>query len=180
MVARALRDKGVREFIQAAAIVRNRKTDASFILVGGVDVRNPSALEEMEVRRAASESGVTWTGHVSDTRPFLASADVVVLASYREGTPMSLLEAASMSKPMIATRVPGCIEVVHEGRNGWLVPPRDGVALASAMLQAMAERDRWRVYGEYSRRLATSRFDTRLICKQIIDDYNALVRRKVA
>jgi glycosyltransferase involved in cell wall biosynthesis len=180
MVARALRDKGVLEFIEAATIVRSRKTDVSFVLVGGVDERNPSALDEAEVRQAASGAGVTWIGHVGDVRPYIAQADIVVLASYREGTPMSLLEAASMSKPLIATRVPGCVEVVHEGCNGWLAPPRNGAALASAMLAAIAHRDCWESYGEYSRWLATSRFDARLISAQIIGDYGALIRRKAA
>jgi glycosyltransferase involved in cell wall biosynthesis len=180
MVARALREKGVLEYLQAAAIVRRYRPHVSFVLVGDVDVRNPSSLERETVSRAAAGSGVTWVGHVRDTRPFLAAADIVVLASYREGTPMALLEAAAMAKPLIATRVPGCVEVVRDGFNGWLAAPRDGEALASTMLQAIAERDCWGVYGENSRRLATDRFDVRLVCSQIMGDYDELVRHREA
>jgi glycosyltransferase involved in cell wall biosynthesis len=88
---------------------------------------------------------------------------------------MSLLEAAAMAKPMIATRVPGCTEIVREGETGWLVPPRDSPALAEAILNAISQRDLWREYGNNARSLAQSRFESRLVCRQIIDDYARLL-----
>jgi glycosyltransferase involved in cell wall biosynthesis len=179
MVARMLREKGVMEFLSAASRVRSRTTGTRFMLVGGTDPRNPTSLEADEIRLAATDVGVEWIGHVEDVRPYYAQADIVVLPSYREGTPMSLLEAAAMAKPMIATRVPGCIEIVHEGTTGWLVPPRDAFALAEAMLRAIAERDHWDVYGDNARALATSRFDSRVICQQILNDYEELLGRSI-
>ena len=92
---------------------------------------------------------------------------------------MSLLEAASMARPMIATNVPGCTEV-RDGFNGWLVPPRDSDALASTMLTALAQRDRWVEYGRNARDLATARFDSRVICQQMIADYRDLIHRNAA
>jgi glycosyltransferase involved in cell wall biosynthesis len=177
MVARMLREKGVLEFLIAAAHVRSRFGAVRFILVGGTDPHNPTSLDNDEVRRLSENAGVKWLGHVEDVRPYYAQASIVVLPSYREGTPMSLLEAAAMAKPMIATRVPGCVEVVHEGLTGWLVPPGDSRALSEAMLKAIAERGRWRTYGDNARSLATSRFDSRLICRQIMDDYMRMIPR---
>jgi glycosyltransferase involved in cell wall biosynthesis len=178
MISRALREKGVLEFFAAAHQVKQVASDARFILVGGTDGRNPTSLVQEEVQLRADESGVEWAGPVGDVRPLIAEADVVVLPSYREGTPMSLLEAAAMAKPMIATNVPGCREIVRDGVTGWLVPPRDAQALAAAMIKAMAERERWRTYGENARNLATSRFDVRRVSKQIMDDYRELAARR--
>lgn len=179
MVSRALREKGVLEFFAAARQVKQLAANTRFVLAGGTDERNPTSLVKEEVRLLADESGVEWVGPIEDVRPLIADADVVVLPSYREGTPMSLLEAAAMAKPMIATDVPGCREVVRDGFNGWLVPARDAPALAGAMLRAIAERDRWGEYGKNSRNLATTRFDVRRVCEQIMDDYRELASRSV-
>lgn len=177
MVARALREKGIDEFLAAARTVQTRLPRVRFLLVGGTDDRNPTTFREQELRVAARAAGVNWVGQVDDVRPYLADADIVVLPSYREGTPMSLLEAAAMAKPMIATQVAGCTEIVREGFTGWLVPPRDSAALADAMLKAIAERGRWSEFGANARTLATTRFDSRLICRQIVDDYRELMAR---
>jgi glycosyltransferase involved in cell wall biosynthesis len=175
MVARLLREKGVLEYLDAASRVRSLDDQVRFLLVGGSDSRNPSSLDEKAVRLASEAAGVQWLGHAEDVRSYYAQADIVVLPSYREGTPMSLLEAAAMAKPMIATRVPGCTEIVREGETGWLVPPRDSQALAEAILNAISQRDLWREYGNNARSLAQSRFESRLVCRQIIDDYARLL-----
>jgi glycosyltransferase involved in cell wall biosynthesis len=177
MVSRVLREKGVNEFFDAARRVRLTGQPARFVLAGGTDYRNPTSMSDQEVRDAAGDAGVEWVGQVDNVRDYLANADVVVLPSYREGTPMSLLEASAMAKPMIATDVPGCRDVVRAGWNGWLVPPRDSEALASAMQQSIRDRHRWKSFGENARLLATSRFDARLVCRQLIDDYRALLMR---
>jgi glycosyltransferase involved in cell wall biosynthesis len=177
MVARALRDKGVLEYFRAAKIVRQATAGVAFRFVGGVDHRNPSSLTRDELADAAREAGVEWIDHAEDVRPHLAAADIVVLPSYREGTPMSLLEAAAMAKPMIATAVPGCREVVREGSTGWLVPVQDANALAAAMRRAIAERDRWDQLGNNARALTLARFDARVVIRQMLCDYGDLLAR---
>jgi glycosyltransferase involved in cell wall biosynthesis len=177
MVARALRDKGVREYFKAGRLVRETGEDAVFRFVGGVDPRNPSSLSQAEMESAAREAGVEWIDHAEDVRPHMAAADIVVLPSYREGTPMSLLEAAAMAKPMIATAVPGCREVVREGSTGWLVPAQDADALASAMRRAIAERDRWEPFGNNARTLVLARFDAWIVIRQMLADYVDLLAR---
>lgn len=178
MVARLLREKGVHEFFAAAEAVRRRHPSTRFVLVGGTDSRNPTSITDEEARRAAACSGVTLAGQVEDVRPFLAEADVVVLPSYREGTPMSLLEAAAMAKPIVATDVPGCREVVAHGVNGFLVAPRDAGALAEAIKTCVKERSRLPAMGDAGRTLVADRYDVRLVCRQILADYDALWRSR--
>lgn len=138
MIARLLGDKGVREYVSAAAMVRQMHPEASFHLVGGLDP-NPDAIDEAEVARWTAEGHVIWHGAQTDVRPFLADAHVFVLPSYREGTPRTVLEAMATGRAIITTDAPGCRETVTDGDNGFLVQPRSADALAAAMLRFLAE-----------------------------------------
>ena len=135
LVARMLSDKGIREFVAAARSVRMLQPTWRFQLVGGVDRGNPSSLTESELKAWHAEGVVEWLGHRSDVRAYLGRSHVVCLPSYREGLPKSLLEASGVGRPMIASNVPGCREVVRDGITGLLVEPRDSTALADAMLR---------------------------------------------
>jgi len=133
LVARMLSDKGIREFVEAARSLRVSHPQWRFVLVGGVDRGNPSSLTEAELEAWNAEGVVEWLGHRTDVRELLAKSHVVCLPSYREGLPKSLLEASGIGRPMIASNVPGCREVVRDGITGLLVEPRDSAALAGAM-----------------------------------------------
>lgn len=133
LVARLLWDKGVGEFVQAARIVKRRHPSVRFQLLGFLDVANRTAISQNDVSGWVSESTIEYLGHEDDVRPFIAAADCVVLPSYREGLPRTLLEAAAMAKPLIATDVPGCRHVVEDGVNGFLCAARDPGSLADAM-----------------------------------------------
>jgi glycosyltransferase involved in cell wall biosynthesis len=135
LLARMLSDKGIREFVEAARRVRSSQPQWRFVLAGGVDHGNPSSLTEAELQAWNAEGVVEWLGHRSDVRAILAGAHVVCLPSYREGLPKSLLEASGIGRPMIASNVPGCREVVRDGITGLLVEPRDALALADAMMR---------------------------------------------
>jgi glycosyltransferase involved in cell wall biosynthesis len=135
LLARMLSDKGIREFVEAARRVRSSQPQWRFVLVGGVDPGNPSSLTDAELEAWNAEGVVEWLGHRSDVPAILAGAHVACLPSYREGLPKSLLEASAIGRPMIASNVPGCREVVRDGITGLLVEPRDAVALAAAMLR---------------------------------------------
>jgi glycosyltransferase involved in cell wall biosynthesis len=135
LVARLLWDKGVREFVEAAEIVRRSHPNARFQILGFADVENRTAVPRSEIDRWASEGTVEYLGHSDDVRPFIASADCVVLPSYREGLPRVLLEAGAMGKPLIATDVPGCRHVVEDGKNGFLCAVRSSASLAEAMVK---------------------------------------------
>src|SRR5438093_133947 len=119
-------------FVEAARLVKQDFPSSRFQLLGRRDERNPTVVSASELDRWQEEGVLTWLGDASDVRPIMAQADVVVLPSYREGTPRSLLEAAAMGKPIITTRTVGCREVVEDGVNGLLVPLKDAKALADA------------------------------------------------
>jgi glycosyltransferase involved in cell wall biosynthesis len=156
--ARMLWDKGVVEFVDAARLLKGRGIEARFALVGDADVHNPAAISPEELRDWQEEGVVEWWGFRSDMPAVLASCHIVCLPSYREGLPKALLEAASSGRPIVATDVPGCREIVRNEDNGLLVPLQDAEALANALerlirdggLRArMGARGRERVAAEF-------------------------------
>ncbi len=157
LVARLLRDKGIREYVEAARILRADHPEARFLLVGGLD-ENPAAIARTEVDAWVAEGLIEWPGHVPVKR-WLSQASVFVLPSYREGVPRSTQEAMALGRPVITTDVPGCRETVIAGRNGLLVPPRDPVALAKAMCHFIEYPQNIVRMGAESRKLAEQRFD---------------------
>lgn len=133
LVGRLLHDKGVGEFVEAARLLRTDVPDAHFQLLGPIDEGNRTAVRRAELGRWVAEGVVEYLGTTDDVRPFIVGATAVVLPSYREGLPRSLLEAAAMERPLIATDVPGCRDVVEDGVNGYLCAVRDPSSLAAAM-----------------------------------------------
>jgi len=132
-IGRLLSDKGIREYIAAARVVRSGSPDVECRVLGFIDRGNPTAVSPGEVRIWEEERTIRYLGSADDVMPHLAEADCVVLPSYREGCPRSLLEAASMGIPLITTDVPGCRQVVDDGINGFLCRPYDPVDLAEKM-----------------------------------------------
>jgi glycosyltransferase involved in cell wall biosynthesis len=135
LVARLLWDKGVGEYVEAARIVRAEGEEARFRLLGFLDVDNRTAIARADVDAWVRQGIMEYLGATDDVRPAIQNAGCVVLPSYREGLPRTLLEAAAMAKPLIATDVPGCRQVVEEGVNGFLCQARSGRSLAEAMLR---------------------------------------------
>jgi glycosyltransferase involved in cell wall biosynthesis len=164
-VGRLLVDKGVREFVECARIVRRSRPDIAFQLLGSASSSNPKAIACDELKAWQAEGVVEYLGETRDVRPFLADSAIVMLPSYREGLPRVLLEAAAMSRPVIATDVPGCREVVVDGETGLLVPPHDAQALAAAILRLVdlpeAQRD---AMGQRGRALVYDRFSDARVC----------------
>ncbi len=132
MVARLLRDKGVMEYARAAAIVKRHHPGAQFRILGPLGAENRSAIPPETVASWSPETDLDYLGETSDVRPFLKDADCVVLPSYREGAPRTLIEAAAMGRALIATDVPGCRSVVQDGITGFLCGLRDAESLARA------------------------------------------------
>jgi len=134
LIARMLRDKGVGEFVEAAARLRPSYPNWSFWLVGDVDPGNPASLSVDDLMAWDNEGVIHWLGHREDVAEVMKLAHVVVLPSYyREGLPKTLLEAAASQRSMIASRVAGCLEVVTDGVTGLIVEPRDVEDLTATM-----------------------------------------------
>jgi glycosyltransferase involved in cell wall biosynthesis len=169
LVARMIASKGVREFAEAARQTRKRHPLVQFDLIGGLD-SNPDSVTASELNAFQAEQVLTWHGQVSDVRPLMRAAHVVVLPSYyREGVPRSLLEALALGRLIITTDMPGCRETLDRECNGILIPPRDAGALARAMDRLVrASRGELLAMSEASYRLATERFDVRKVNQDMI------------
>ena len=133
-LGRLLRDKGIAEYVAAARLVRARHPEARFRIAGWLDP-NPESLTQAELDAVVADGTIEYLGAPDDVRPHLAAAHALVLPSYREGTPRSVLEAMSMGRAVITTTAPGCRETVVDGESGLLVPVRDAARLADAMLR---------------------------------------------
>ena len=132
-IGRMLLDKGISEFVEAARLVKKKYFNVEFCLVGPLDVQNQTAISREKIFEWSTEGVVNYLGATDDIGQFITHADCVVLPSYREGTPRTLLEAAAMGRPIIATNVVGCREVVDDGINGYLCRPRSSLDLAEKM-----------------------------------------------
>jgi glycosyltransferase involved in cell wall biosynthesis len=136
-LGRLLRDKGIAEYVAAARLVRARHPDARFRIAGWFDP-NPESLTQAELDAVTADGTIEYLGATEDVRPHLAAAHVLVLPSYREGTPRSVLEAMAMNRAVITTTAPGCRETVIDGDSGLLVPVGDARLLAAAMIRLIA------------------------------------------
>lgn len=133
MIARLLRDKGAVEFVDAARKIRARLPNTRFQMLGALGADNVSAIDAQTLNGWVAEGAIEYLGTCTDVRPHIASADCVVLPSYREGAPRTLIEAAAMARPVIATDVPGCRAVVERDVSGFLCEARSADSLAAAM-----------------------------------------------
>lgn len=176
MIARLLSDKGVREYVEAAHLLRQSLPEASFLLLGDIDTHNPAGIPEQEIREWAQQGAIEYLGAADDVRPFIRDAAAVVLPSYREGLPRTLLEGAAMGRPLIGTDVPGCREVVREGITGFLCEAKSASSLAAAMERlARSPNEQQAQMGTQARAMAEREFDQSLV----IAAYLSIVRQVV-
>ena len=172
MVSRLLRDKGVREFFEAAALVREARRDIVFTLVGAPDDGNPTSVPREELRSWVAEGHVEWRGHREDVADVLAASHIAMLPTcYGEGAPKTLIEAAACGRAIVATDVPGCRTVVRHGANGLLVPARDARALAEAALALADDPARRAAMGAEGRRRAETEFSSDCIHAETLEIY---------
>ena len=165
MVGRLLWDKGVAEYVDAARLVRRSHPDTRFQMLGRVGADNRTAVPTTVLERWQAERIIDYLGESDDVRTAMEQADCIVLPSYREGLPRALLEGSAMGKPVIATDVPGCRDVVEEGKTGYLCADRSADSLAAAMLKMIETPTSERLrMGELGRRKIEQEFcETRVI-----------------
>ena len=175
-IGRIIADKGIYELIEAIKIINKEYSNLSFILMGMLGVNNKTSISENQIKRWVSEGLVSYIGFKEDIRKELGSSDVVVLPSYREGTPKTLIEAASMAKPIIATDVPGCREVVINNCNGFLCKVKDSLSLANSIkkfidLNYFSKLE----MGKKSRILAEEKFDINKVNNYYLNELKKLI-----
>lgn len=169
LIARLLYDKGIVEYIEAIKILKQNGIRANFYLLGFKD-DSPAGIPESLLKEWLDQGWVTYLGTTDDVRNFIKGADCIVLPSYREGTPRTLLEAAALGKPLIATRVPGCIEIVEDEVNGYLCEARDPVSLAEQMQKIFSlDTNKLQEMGQASRRKVEEKFDEKLVIGKYMD-----------
>ena len=173
--ARMLWDKGVGEFIEAARLLRQNGLRARCVLVGGIDKESPSCISEGQLRSWAEEGVVEWWGHREDMADVYASSRIVVLPSYAEGLPMVLLEGAACARPLIATRVRGCQDIVRDGENGLLVPVKDPQLLAEAIIKLLNDKILRERMGARGREIVVNEFSAARIAGETIGLYRRLL-----
>lgn len=164
MIARLIWDKGIKEYVDAARIVKENTPNVKFQMLGFLDVENRTAVLRSDIDSWVNDGLVEYLGSADDVRPYIERSDCVVLPSYREGTPKTLLEAGAMRKPIITTNVAGCKDVVDDGKNGFICNVRDAVDLSNKMKQ-MASMDPVRLskMGAMSRKKIEDIFDEKLV-----------------
>ncbi len=178
MIGRLMTEKGVYEYAEAARLIAQKHPDATFKLLGGWDQNDKRAVKPGELQRWQDDGRLSYLGTTDDVRSEIENADVVVLPSYREGTPRTLLEAGAMGRALIATDVPGCRHVVCNEVNGFLCQVKSANELAVAM-------EKWIKLDESaknemaisSRRLIEEKFDEQHVINSYIDAINKLVQR---
>lgn len=162
-MARFLKDKGILEFIGASILLKEKYPECRFVLVGGVDTENPNSIDEQELDGWITSNVVEYWGYSKDVAATLKRAHIIVLPSYREGLPKSLIEAAACGRAVITTDVPGCRDAIDPSVSGLLVPSKDKLALADAIETLICNETRRREFGESGRRLAERCFDLKSV-----------------
>ncbi len=167
-VGRLLKSKGFYEYCEAVQMVRQKYPGMRYQVLGGYHL-NPAKVGHEESIKLMKESGIDYLGEVSDVLPYLQEAHVIVLPSYREGTPKALLEALAVGRPLITTNAPGCCETVSEEANGILVHIEDPWAVAEAMRFFIEHPENLQPMAKASRKLAEEKFDVHVVNKTLID-----------
>jgi glycosyltransferase involved in cell wall biosynthesis len=174
--ARLIEAKGVLQFIEAAAILKREGIAARFALVGKPDPGNPTTISPRQLEQHIAAGHVEYWGWRDDMPAVFRQASIVCLPTYYgEGLPKALLEAAAAARPIVATDVPGCREIVRPGKNGWLIEPRNTRALADALRQAIAQPALCAAYGAAGRRIVEREFSLDTIIRDTLAVYEELL-----
>lgn len=179
LASRMLWDKGVGEFVEAARILQKGEIKCRMILVGNPDPENPASIPKETLRGWHAEGIVEWWGYREDMPEVFSQANIVVLpTSYGEGVPKILLEAASCGRPIVATDIPGCREIVRHNENGLLIPPPDSKALADAIEFLIKNPELRAKMGARGRKIVEAEFSKEIVIKQTMEVYERLLSQK--
>jgi glycosyltransferase involved in cell wall biosynthesis len=169
MIARLLKEKGVREYLQAARKIKSKFPDVKFVLVGPQDP-SPDGIDIKEILEWDRLGIIEYKGSTDNVIPFLRDCNVFVLPSYHEGMPRSVLEAMSVGRPILTTNVPGCKETVLEGINGFLVEKQNVEQLVDRMLWFIENQECCHSMSEQSRKIALEKFDVKKVNQKILNE----------
>ncbi|MSO54533.1 MAG: glycosyltransferase family 1 protein [Rhodospirillales bacterium] len=174
-VSRMLKNKGVEDVVEATRILHERGYSMRTILIGMPDPDNPTSISADQLCEWHDDGLIQWLGYRDDVAEIWRYAHIAILPSYREGLPKSLLEAAASGRPIVATDVPGCREIVQNGKNGFLVPLQDPLALAQAIEALLNDKALRERMGAHSREMIETSFHQNLIIHETMKVYEELL-----
>jgi glycosyltransferase involved in cell wall biosynthesis len=175
-VGRLLWSKGIRELIEAAYILRKENLDFVLKIVGSPDDRNPNAVSSNFMKEFQIDGTIEWLGRQTDMPKFYYEADILCLPTqYKEGLPLTLLEAGSIGRALVATDVPGCREIVKDGVNGFLVRPKDVNHLVQALRSLIIDSNLREQFGLNSSKIVKDEFSSEIIQSQLLEVYRSLL-----
>lgn len=169
LIARMIKNKGIREYINAIREVKRAYPLVNFTMVGGLE-ENIDAIDLKDIQSWVSEGLVDYKGALSDVRAEIEKCSIYVLPSYREGTPRSVLEAMSMGRAIITTDVPGCRDTVINGVTGLLVKSKNSEELANAMKRLIQDKELREAMGQKSREYAVKKYSDDSVVSEIISN----------
>jgi glycosyltransferase involved in cell wall biosynthesis len=174
-VGRLVGSKGIRALVEAHARLVASGQEIRLLIAGVPDPANPDAIGADELERWRRQTNVSYLGFVEDIAALWARAHIAVLPSYREGLPLTLLEAAACARPLIATDVPGCRDIARHDRNAFVVPLGDVGALARAIECLAGDADLRRRFGQAGRQLVEQEFSSKRIGRDTVALYRRLL-----
>lgn len=176
VIARILKDKGIYEYIEAIKILQHKYNDIEYQLLGSLNAINPTSIQEKEVEHWVNNKIINYLGETKDVRPYIENVDCVILPSYREGKGMSLVEGAAMERPLIATNVPGCKDVVDDGVNGYLCKANNAQDLANKMKMMINLSDNERIsMGIAGREKVAREFDEKIVINKYLESIKEIL-----
>ena len=171
MIARLLKDKGIREYIYAANIIKQKFPKVCFKLIGPIE-NTFNSISLKEINKLIKNNSVEYLGEKKDVYKYLKDSSVCILPSYHEGLPRSILEAMAIGRPIITTNAPGCKETVLNGLNGFLIPIKDTDHLIKKIKYFINNPDKISIMGDESYKIVKQKFDINLINKQYLKAIN--------
>lgn len=170
-LARLLKDKGLIEFLEAAKFLKSQNIDARFVLVGDIDLHNPNSITKEELSLYIKDGTVEAWGYSKHVQEIIPKSNIMVLPSYREGLPKSLIEAAACGRAVITTDVPGCRDAIEKDVTGLLVEPKNVKSLADAIFLLLNNDELREQFGLAGRKLAEQHFDIKDVVNKHMDIY---------
>lgn len=175
-IGRIVKDKGINELVAAFMKLQSLSYSPHLILVGGLD-NNLDPILETYHENINNSNRIHAVGVQDDIRPFLLASDLFILPSYREGFGMVLIEAGAMGLPCVTTNITGCNEIIIEGENGLVIPPKDEDALKNAMLFLLENPNEVKRLASNARDLVEKRFDQKIVWEAQLEEYVGTLNR---
>lgn len=172
MVARMIWSKGIKEFVEACEILQERQHKVKFLLVAPLEESQADSVPVSFIKEKEENCNLLWLNFRKDVKEIYALSDISVLPSYYNegGYPRALLEPMALKKPVITTTLPQCRGPVEDGKNGYLIPPKDSKALADAIESLIVDPDKMQRFGRYSLDKMIKEFDDRAVIQQILTE----------